>query len=147
MQLWRWHCVAGVAGLLLIASLARGQSPPDGVSVVIPPDARALQGLADVRFDITSNGTNRRELDPAHAGAEALAVDIVDGRYYWTSRENRPLKLTSVGEFTYLTSTEPGKYIRLRRFNDKVTYVEHVDTEFGSVTYWGELRIVLRKAP
>jgi hypothetical protein len=42
-----------------------------------------------------------------------------------------------------LTSAEPGRYVRFKRINDRIAYVEHVDTAFGSVTYWGELRIVL----
>jgi hypothetical protein len=35
--------------------------------------------------------------------------------------------------------------VRIRQLRDKLTYVEHVDTDTGSVTYWGELRIVLGK--
>ena len=53
--------------------------------------------------------------------------------------------MTSSGEFTYLSSNEPSRYVRVRRLNDRLTYIEHVDTALGSVTYWGELRIVIGK--
>jgi hypothetical protein len=45
-------------------------------------------------------------------------------------------------EFTYLSS-DPGQYVRIARVNDRITYVEHVDTALGSITWWGELKIVL----
>jgi hypothetical protein len=35
--------------------------------------------------------------------------------------------------------------VRLRRINEKLTYVEHLDMGSRSVTYWGELRVVLPK--
>ena len=43
----------------------------------------------------------------------------------------------------YLSSTEPGRYVRIRRLNDRLAYVEHLDTTLGTVTYWGELRVVV----
>ena len=74
-----------------------------------------------------------------------MSIRIEDGGFYWSSRDNRRLALTSSGEFTYLSSSEPGRYVRIRRLNDRLTYMEHVDTDLGSVTYWGELRIVFGK--
>jgi hypothetical protein len=122
-----------------------GQTQTSSKSVVIPKDASALEGVPTVRVAVTSDATQRQELDRAGAAREALKIKIVDGRYYWTSREDRPLTLTSSGEFTYLSSAEPGQYVRFRKIDDKISYVEHIDMEFGSVTYWGELRIVVGK--
>ncbi|MGE0447937.1 MAG: hypothetical protein AB7P99_22135 [Vicinamibacterales bacterium] len=96
-----------------------------------------------MRIDVTRDTTSRRELDRAEAARSRLAVRITDERFYWTSHGDRPLTLTSSGDFTYLWSAEPGRYVRIRRLDDRFTYVEHVDTEFGSVTYWGELRVVI----
>jgi hypothetical protein len=70
-----------------------------------------------------------------------LTIRVVDGQFYWTSRENRPLRLSQSGEFTYLAS-DPGRYIRFTRLDDQIGYVEHLDAAWGSVTWWGELRIV-----
>jgi hypothetical protein len=83
-------------------------------------------------------------LGQAEAAKNRLKVSVVDGQYRWSSRDNRPLQLLSSGEFTYLSS-EPGSYIRLTRFNDRIAYVEHVDSRIGIITYWGELEIVVRK--
>jgi hypothetical protein len=138
--------MGAAAGLVLMATLATVQTQSGGSqSVLIPKDASALEGVPTVRLDVTGHGTKRQELDRKHAAAEALKIEIVDGRYYWTSREKQRLTVTTSGEFTYLTSTEPGKYVRFKKLNDRISYVEHVDMDLGSVTYWGELRIVVGK--
>jgi hypothetical protein len=110
---------------------------------VIPTNATALEGTPDATVETTSERTTRRQLDATDAAANRLRVDVKDGVFYWSSRDNSRLALTTSGEFTYLSSGHPGKYIRVRRVNDRLTYVEHVDTAFGSVTYWGELRVTL----
>jgi hypothetical protein len=135
--------IVAALAMLTIAPSSRAQTI--GATPVIPDNATALEGLPTARLDVTSEGAKRQRLDRDQAANQALEIRIVDGRYYWTSRENRPLTLTTSGEFTYLTSTEPGKYVRFRKIDDRLSYVEHVDMDFGSVTYWGELRIVLGK--
>jgi hypothetical protein len=104
-------------------------------------DATALEGVPTVRIDSTEAGTARRVLNEAEAAKNRLTISILDGRFYWTSREDRLLSLSSSDDFTYLSS-EPGKYIRITRLNDRISYVEHVDLVLGDVSWWGELRIV-----
>ena len=144
MRLLQACRVLGVAAVLILqATLAAGQTETSSTqSLAIPKDATALEGVPTVRLEVTSHDAKRQELDRKGGATEALKIEIADGRYYWTSREKRPLTLTTSGEFIYLTSTEPGRYIRFRKINDKISYVEHVEMEFGSVTYWGEMRIV-----
>jgi len=133
-----------VAALALMTAGMASQTPPPSGPTLIPEGATALEGVPEVRLDATPEGTMRRQLDVAEAKKEGLKVAIVDGKYYWASRENRPLSLRSSGEFTYLSSaTEPGRYVRLRKIDDRIEYVEHLDMAVGSVTYWGELRIIL----
>jgi hypothetical protein len=136
--------IALLAGLALLNLSAAGLAQTTGAPPVIPENATALEGQPTVRVDATKEGATRRELDKAEAARQSLKVSVAKGRYYWTSRDNRPLTLTTSGEFIYL-STDPGRYVRIRKINDRFSYVEHVDTEFGSVTFWGELRVVLRK--
>ena len=137
------QAIGMVAALAILSWASSSRAQTIGATPVIPDNATALEGLPTARLDATSEGAKRQRLDRDHAVKQALQITIVDGRYYWTSRENRPL--TTSGEFTYLTSTEPGQYVRFRKINDRLSYVEHVDMEFGSVTYWGALRIVLGK--
>jgi hypothetical protein len=69
---------------------------------------------------------------------------VIGGQLYWATRDNRLLRVNSSGEFTYLTS-DPGQYIRLTLLDDRISYAEHVDLTSGSVTWFGELRIIVDK--
>jgi hypothetical protein len=139
--------LVGVAGIVAcLAFGAGGRSSHAQTSTeppAVPPNASSLEGRPAVRLDATKEGASRHTLNRAEASRQTLKISIVDGQYYWASRENRPLTLSSSGEFTYLSSAEPGQYVRFTRINGRLAYVEHVDTAAASVTYWGELRIVL----
>jgi hypothetical protein len=111
----------------------------------VPANAVSLEGMPASRVETTAEGTTRQQLTGAEATRSGLRIRIDSGRYYWSSRRDQPLTLTAAGEFTYLMSNEPGHYVRIRRLTDRATYVEHLETPLGSVTYWGELRIVLGK--
>jgi hypothetical protein len=138
--------VTAIAILSLAARPARSpaQETAQPQKVEIPAAATALEGIPTVRIDSTEEGTQRRVLTAGEAAKNRLNVTVVNGTFYWTSRDNRPLQVSSTGEFTYLSS-EPGKYIRITRLNDKLSYVEHVDMGSGSVTWWGELKITVGK--
>jgi hypothetical protein len=130
--------------LAVAAPCARAQEMAQAEKVDIPSAATVLEGIPAVRIDSAEGNTTRHVLNPADADKARLTVRVVDGRFYWTSRGNRPLHLSSTGEFTYLSS-EPGKYIRMTRLDDRIFYVEHMDQGLRSITWWGELRIVLRE--
>jgi hypothetical protein len=134
---------AASVGLMIGVVLGQAQSPNGALA--IPPNATALEGLPQVRIDVTKDGATRHELDRTEAVRDRLTIEIVDGRLYWAGGEDRPLIVTSANEFVYLSSSEPGKYVRVRRLNGRLTYIEHVDMPLGSVTFWGELRMVLGK--
>ena len=128
----------------LAVSTSSGQGSPAPQPVEIPSTATVLEGIPTVRIDSAEGGATRRVLSPSEADESRLTVGLVDDRYYWTSRENRLLERSFSGAFTYLSS-DPGHYIRFTRFNDTISYAEHIDLQSGSVTWWGELRIVVGK--
>ncbi|MEQ1895938.1 MAG: hypothetical protein ABL971_00965 [Vicinamibacterales bacterium] len=136
---------AGLAMCLgLLPVLSAAQNVP--MKIEIPADAIRLEGIPKVRIDEGETRATRRVLRPAEAAKERLVVRMRDGEFFWETREDRPLKLNLSGDFTYL-STDPGHYIRLSRVGDKLTYVEHVEMDSRSVTWRGELTIVLGKKP
>lgn len=134
--------VMGCLGLAV--SVASGQESPRPQRVEIPASATVLEGIPSVRIDSSEVGATRHVLSAQEAAQSRLTVGLSEGRYYWTSRENRVLQPIVSGEFTYLTA-DPGHYIRFTRLNDRISYAEHVDLPSGSVTWWGELRIVVGK--
>jgi hypothetical protein len=131
-------CMA--AGLLTTA--AGAQTPAGETGLSLPAGTTRLEGLPRVRVDTSETTTRRHVLAPAEAAGDRLTIRV-DGNRYFLGDSTRPLTVERAGAFVYLSSTEPGKYIRVRRVNDRLTYVEHVDQGARSVTYWGELRVVL----
>jgi hypothetical protein len=129
---------------IVLSSLAAAQSAPSR-ETVIPSTDGVIEGEPTVRVDVTSTGATRHQLDSREAAQNRLEIKVVDGRYFWASRENRPLTVSPAGEYVYLSSAEPGQYIRFRKIDNRLSYVEHLDVGSGSVTYWGELRVVLGK--
>ena len=138
----RTHWMLTSLGALVMtgAVLAQARRPDEAV---LPKNATALEGLPQVRIDTAKDNVSRRKLDPAEAAKSRLTVAIVDGRFYWGEQPGRPLTVSTSGGFTYLSSTEPGRYVRIQDVNGMLTYVEHVDMGNQFVTYWGELRVVL----
>jgi hypothetical protein len=134
---------AGVCAALLATQAVAGQTQAPG-AVEIPKTATALEGTPTVRIDSTASGTARTVLSKTEASQHKLAVKMVDGKPVWASQGGRPLNLDVADGYTYLSS-DPGHYIRLRKLKDRISYVEHLDSDPGHVTYWGELRIVLGK--
>jgi hypothetical protein len=127
---------------LTLAVTAAAQERPGADVLNLPPGATVLEGLPDVRVDATELTVTRRELDAVEAATERLRVRVQDGRLY--SSDGSPLSVSESGGFTYLrSSTHPGRYVRLRRLDDRLLYVQHIDMGEYSVTYWGELRVVL----
>jgi hypothetical protein len=122
-------------------SVAQEPARPQGVEI---PKTATLEGIPSVRIESTEQGSKRRVLGKAEASENRLSIQVKNGQFYWASRENRPLEVDSSGGFTYLSS-KPGSYIKFTKVNDKISYVEHVDQGLNSVTYWGELRIVIGK--
>ena len=144
-----WMHVLGQIGiavgcLSLAVPYGFGQEAPQPQRVEIPANATSLEGIPTVRIDSAEGMASRRSLDAAEAAKAGLTVRVVDGQFYWTTRGDRLLHLNTSGEFTYLSS-EPGQYIRLTRLNDKISYAEHVDLNSGSVTWFGELKVVIGK--
>ena len=97
----------GVAACLTLGAALAGQAQTSGTKPVIPETAGTLEGVPTVRVDTTKEGARRRQLTGEEAAQSALKIKVVDGKYYWESRGNRPLTVTSSGEYTYL-ATEPG---------------------------------------
>jgi hypothetical protein len=136
--------IAVTCALLIAVGLARphAQATADPQRVQLPAGGATLEGIPTVRIDTSQGGATRKVLTAAEAKQDRVTISKVDGQYFWASRQNKLLQLNSSGPYTYL-SAEPGSYIRLTRINDRIDYVEHLDSPLGSVTWWGELRVVV----
>jgi hypothetical protein len=136
------HVLVLLAVWLLAAVPGRAQTTEARTPLALPPDAIALEGLPNLRIDTDKDRVRRQVLDAQEAAQSRLTIKVADGKLYWAGE---PVKAWEAGGFTYLSSAEPGRYIRLQYMKDKLSYVEHVDMSHVCVTYWGELRIVLAR--
>jgi len=131
--------------LLFVAVLPvpGGESQDLGLTsrVELPAFATALEGIPNTLVTSDSEGTKTVQLSREDVAKTRLLVTIVNGKYYWACRENRPLELRPSGSFTYLFNGPEG-YIKFSRFGNKIVYMEHVSMFLTTLTYWGELKIV-----
>lgn len=130
---------AAVVAAGVWVGVVAAQSPADALRL---PAGATLEGSPSVRVESSEQGTTRTVLPAGDRTAHPLTLRLRDGLFYTSA--NVPLQSWDAGGFTYLTP-KPGSYIRLRRVNDRISYVEHLDEGARSVTYWGELRILLGK--
>ena len=135
-------------GLVLAVAIAGLAVPTTGAQSLpqqaldLPPQTKSLEGQPRVAVETSPTAATRRVLAAGDALAERLVIRVERNRYFWGS-DPRPLTVQKAGEFIYLSSAEPGKYIRLQKINDKLSYVAHLDQGARSITYWGELRVVI----
>jgi len=131
--------------LLLLAVFpvrgSRSQNAELPSPVEIPAFATALEGIPSTLVTSDSDGTQTVPLSRDEAAKNRVLVTIVNGRFYWANRENRPLELGPSGSFTYLFNGPVG-YIKFSRFGNKILYMEHASVFLTTLTYWGELKIV-----
>jgi hypothetical protein len=134
-------CCAFVTAAVSVGAAQTAARPEP---VEIPKDAITLEGIPTVVVEDTGQATTRHALTADEAAKNRLRVRVKDGRFFWESRDGGPMEVSKAGAYTYLSS-QPGRYVRLTNLNGRITYVEHVDQESGSMTFRGELRIGLGK--
>jgi hypothetical protein len=137
----------GIASLLLFTTLSTLAAPlTQGTPelVELPAGATALEGVPFLRVNSDESETQREGLTNQGPKKKRLLITIVDGQFFWASRENRPLRLTVSGSFSYL-SGGPGSYVKFARFGDRIVYMEHATLMLSTITYWGELSVITGK--
>jgi hypothetical protein len=137
----RRSLLIGVLVAALLGSRASAaQEDVPGV-VKVPPTVTALEGRPLVVTRSEAGETERTVLAPEQAKEQRLLVTVVDGRFYWASRQNRPLTMTTSGAFTLLDSGV-GSYVKFTSVDGRILYIEHVNVGMNTLTYWGVLEVV-----
>ena len=94
-------------------------------------------------------GPKKAEAQDVRNPSEALVViSRVDEKWQWTSREDRPLVKLRSGIYFLFIDPQGGGYIKMVNpefsslADEEYTYVEHLITGIGSISYWGKGRDV-----
>jgi hypothetical protein len=111
--------------------------------------ATVFKGRPTVK--ISEGGVSRlpQQLSYDQAINLECVISAIDGRYYWTSRENKELIRTEGGAFVTFVARNGSGYVRIIKPDLKVTvslmsdteatfdYVEHLLIGLRSVIYYG----------
>ncbi|MBI2118857.1 MAG: hypothetical protein HYT97_04430 [Elusimicrobia bacterium] len=98
-------------------------------------------GIPKSRTDSNESNTVRKTLSKMDVDKNKLIITRIDGKFYWTSRENRQLDHNVSGVYDYFYLPDGAGYIKACKMNNKLVYMEHVHTGLSIITYWGELEL------
>jgi len=100
-----------------------------------------FEGTPETRVEVTLGATTSEAVPRAEREKRRVVITREGDQYFWASRNNTPLyKLDSGDYVTYVAATGVG-YVRVlsarKAIGRKVTYMEHLTVQMGSITYFG----------
>jgi hypothetical protein len=108
-------------------------------------------GIPAVR--INEDGATRavKNLSPEQAAGYHCVISLIGDKYYWTSRESKPLTRSESGAYITCHATDGSGYVRIQDSGVKrvlasiggpgtFDYVEHLLLGLTSVTYYGNVK-------
>ena len=96
-----------------------------------------LKGYPFVRGEGTPEGSSNTSLTDNVSEEYKVIISKDNGKYYWLSRENKPLLYSRSGIFHLFVNPDGSGYIKVAERDGKYLYMEHMSLVFGTVTYWG----------
>jgi len=106
-----------------------------------------LDAKPTVKVESGEGATSRLLLSEPDRTKHRVTITRRDGRYFWTSREDRELLHHGSGAFHYFIEPGGGGYIKvfdtrtlpesMRDPGPRFRYMEHLTLWLGTITYWG----------
>ena len=97
-----------------------------------------LIGRPLAKASCDTGGCLHEQLSPEdQAKYEMVITESPDGRYYWTSREDKVLNRTQSGIFSNYVDPGGSGYTRVTVAEGNCLYTEHLTLALQSVSYWG----------
>lgn len=106
--------------------------------VAAPQEIVVLNGTPAIRCSSSIQETGNESLSPEDRVKNRVTITKKDGKYFWTTRENRELLHRVSGGFHYFIEPGGAGYVKVMVQDRKVLFMEHVSIVFMTVTYWGE---------
>jgi hypothetical protein len=111
-----------------------------------------LSGVPSVK--VSEGGLTRtpETVQRSEAANLVCVISEIDGKYYWASRENKPLVRIEAGAFVTYVALDGSGYVRqllpsykrsasmLSSTEETFDYVEHLLSGLRSITYYGTVR-------
>ena len=128
------------------------------VMVLLLPVSTAAEvvfyGQPVKKITTTYESSDAQLLIPSRAREYAVTITSEEGRFFWASRENKPLERTESGTYITYHAMDGSGYVRIyqpimyemmsqlppEQRAREIGYVEHLVYQFGSITYYGDKR-------
>lgn len=118
-------CILSLGLLFLVIPLLFGENLPTNIG--ISEKTASIVGIPKSRVDSNSTNTARRILSKEETQKSILSISHINGKFYWSSRENIELNHRISGAFDYFYPDNGSGYIKAYRETDgKIYYMEHV---------------------
>jgi hypothetical protein len=100
-----------------------------------------FEGTPGTKVEVTLGAVSSEKVPKGEALQHRVLITREGDQYFWASRNNTPLYRLDSGDYvTYIAATGVG-YVRVlnpsKARGRKVTYMEHLTVQLGSVTYFG----------
>lgn len=116
--------------------------------IAVPASAEVvLDAEPTVKVESSEGHTSRLVLPTPDRTKYRVTVTRREGRYFWTSREDRELVYHASGAFHYFVEPRGGGYIKvfdtqmlpesMRDPGPRFRYMEHLTLWLLTITYWG----------
>ena len=92
-------------------------------------------GFPVSKIESNQNQTKRYELTKKQTKEYQVVISEFEGRFYWESRNKVELIKTISGIYTNYVSPTGSGYIKVSTLDN--TYLEHINSGLGTITYWG----------
>lgn len=96
-----------------------------------------INGLPINKVMSDIEGTELINLSKDEQYSYRLLITKNDGKFFWTSRENRELLFNQTGRFYNFIEPNGAGYIKVAKIKGKYLYMEHLTLGFKNITYWG----------
>ncbi len=118
--------------------------------LALPTFAQEIVINATPKSRVTSSSkeTNREVLNESKQNEFRLLITKQNGKYYWTTRDNKELSYTISGAFHIFIEAGGAGYITvfdqsvlpesMREPGADIQYKEHIRAFMGDITYWGD---------
>ena len=104
----------------------------------------ALYGSPLVKIESGQDGTELVSMSPSQRQEFHVGIVKRDGRYFWSTREDRELLHTQSGAYHLFIDPLGGGYVKvevtsllLPDSDTPIRYIEHLSLGLATLTYWG----------
>jgi precorrin-4 methylase len=96
-----------------------------------------LSATPEVKVFAAKDSSYKVELTRPQQIENRVVIEKIDGRYYWTTRQNHELFAQKSGNFIIFIDPLGSGYVKINV--ETGDFLEHVHLGLDTITYWGNI--------